>query len=322
MHLFLASILFTCTGSLIVGFTSPNVARLIADRDVSLLNIHAVLIDVCFAVLIAFLGLCQTHHEWVAKNQSFPYTYWPSWSCGPRSFDFQLFVFEVFHIEWLSRTIHMINILVEQWLWLAIIFCTFGPLWLGLSVALVVLQACSYGDFAVASLISTINIGIFWSVWRVRSYEIGLGIVEMAAIAKIALFWVVTARTLSHVLEPLPPTYSKELMAFDDGFGMRGWRVLLANLPLALWLMVLGNVSELGAGMPGRLFNPVIYKLMSRCGYRSSCLVSVLEAKTQAWTVIDAGWRAHKVTADMFAWADGVKDIGGTETGQDDPEKV
>lgn len=124
------------------------------------------------------------------------------------------------------------------------------------------------------------------------------------------------------MLEPLPPTYSKGHAVFDDGFGRRGWRVLLTNLPLALWLIVLGNVSELGAGMSGRLFNPVVYKLMSRCGYRSSCLMTVQEAKTQAWTVIDAGWMAHESTADMFAWADGVKDVGSLETGQANAEKA
>lgn len=82
----------------------------------------------------------------------------------------------------------MINILIEHWLWLSTIYCTFGLQGLGLSAILLIIQACSYGDVAVASLLSIINVGTSWSVWRIAYRDLGWDIVEMTAIAKIALF--------------------------------------------------------------------------------------------------------------------------------------
>lgn len=262
-----------------------------------------------------FLVLCQTHHRWVAQNQSFPCSYHPSRNFGPKSFDFQLFVFEVFHVQWLSRTIHMINIVVEEFIWLVIIRTTFGLWGLAFVMGVLAFQAVSYGDVAVAGAITALNAAFAAGAYLVCGYSPALGVETVTAIAKISLFWVVTIRTLSHVLKPLPPTYSRESEVFDNGFGIQGWRVCLTDLPLAIWLFLLGNVSELGAGMPGRLFNPVVYKVLSRCGYRSEKLISRDKAKSQAWTVVDCGLMAHQVTAVMFTWADGDRSVGGLEEG-------
>lgn len=315
MSLIATSAVLTAFGLLVVGSTSPNAQASLAEPTLSFIPVHALLVDLCFVLLITFVVLCQTHHQWIAQNQSFPYSYDPRWNFGAKSFDFQLLIFEVFHVKWLSRTVHMVNIIIEEFLWLAIILGTFGNIGLATSLVILVIQSFSYGDISVGLVITSLNVAFGTTSFFVFNPWTPALALAMTAFAKIALSWVVSIRTLSHVLEPLPPTYKKDSRSFENSFGITGWRVCLTDLPLAIWLTLLGNISELGAGMPGRLFNPVIYKIMVRCGYRSKSILSVEEAKRQAWTIQDAGWMANAVTADMFAWADGKPGVGDLEKG-------
>jgi hypothetical protein len=68
-------------------------------------------------------------------------------------------------------------------------------------------------------------------------------------------------------------------------------------------MLALGQVSECAAGLPGRLFNQVVYKIMWKAGYRSETLMDIGRAKRQAWRVIEGGWQAHPVTKELYAWA-------------------
>jgi len=271
---------------------------------------QALLTDLTFSFLISFLILCNYDctSRWIARNRSFPYSYSPSWNFGPRSLDFQLLIFETFHVGWASRTIHMLNIVAEEGLWTTVILMTFGKTGaLAFSTALI-FQAITYGDIWVGLGVVVGNAASFGTCWwLVQHVVMGTWAVDETfalSLVKTALFWTVTVRTLSHVLEPLPPTYRPDVACFDDNFGAAGWKLCLSDLPAALWLVILGNVSEFGAGMPGRLFNIVVYKCMYKAGFRSqSGLLDVRDAKLQAWALIRGGWTAHPETAKMYEWA-------------------
>jgi hypothetical protein len=303
MPLILSSILATFTGLLIVLLTSPTINNLYYNiQSLSILSCHALLADIFFALLCAFLILCHVESTWVARNQSFPYAYHLSWNFGPKAFNFQLLIFEVFHIHAFSRRLHMVNMVFEELFWLCIFHGTFGIVGLLIINTVLTAQALSYRDLRLGIVVLLTNLTL--SVATYFAFDRFADRVNLLDISKVALFWLVVLRTASHVTEPVPPSYDSEVLVFDSGFGDIGF-AHLKQYPLhALWLFVLGIVSELGAGMPGRLFNVVLYKAMHRCGgCRYSRLMSVEEGKTRAGEVIVGGWGANGLTKEMYRWA-------------------
>ena len=297
-----SSVLSIAFGFIIVTLTSPTAHSVGQSPSTSLLTLHALFVDIVLAILIGFTILYRIEPSWVAKNGSFPYTSQPKWIFGHRAFDFQLLVFEIFHIEWLSRAVHAVNITTEGFLWLLVVHITFGFWGTGLTLALLSLQAVSYGDPVLAIAIIGIN-----TLFGAASYSVlqisSLNPLLLLNAAKISLFWMVIARTVNHAFEPLPPMYHPSVAAFDDNFGYPGYTLCFTDPLRSVWLMGLGIVSEFGAGIPGRFFNTIIFKLLWKTGYRSQALLDVADAKKQAWIVIEGGWQAHPATAVLFEWA-------------------
>lgn len=266
----------------------------------SFLSIHALGVDVTLAFLAAFTILCRIEPSWIAKNQSFPYTSQPEWNYGLKAFDFQLLVFEFFHTEWFSRAVHIVSIVTEGFLWHLIIQITFGIWGTGFTLTLMALQAFSFADVFLATTIMAMNT-LYACLSCAILFDSVLTPAFLLNIAKVALFWMVAARTLNHAFEPLPPKYSVQI--FDDNFGFPGYTLIRAEPLRSLWLMALGQVSEFGAGLPGRFFNQITYKIMWKAGYRSKTLLDVAQVKKQAQMVIKGGWKAHPTTAVLYQWA-------------------
>ena len=317
MPIFLSSFLATAFGLLVVAYTSPTISAFFSHPTSSLLTLHALFVDGTLALLIALTILCRVEPSWVAKNQSFPYTSQIEWNFGPKAFDFQLLVFEIFHTMWFSRAVHMASIITEGFLWLLVIHVTLGRWGTGVTLALLSLQALSFGDPILASAIIIINTVFATASYTTLQY-MHYCPTDLLTIAKVSLFWLSATRTLSHAFEPLPPKYDPSVAIFDDSFGYPAYQLCSTNFLHSLWMMALGHVSESGAGIPGHFFNQIIFIVMWKAGYRSKTLLDVRQAKKQAWRVIQGGWQAHPVTAELYKWA--TKDceeyaMGGREGG-------
>ena len=302
MPILLSSFLAIAFGLTIVAYTSPTISTFFAHPTSSLLTLHALLVDGTFALLIALTILCRVEPSWIAKNQSFPYSSQIEWNFGPKAFDFQLLVFEIFHTEWSSRAVHVVTIITEGFLWLLVIHVTFGLWGTGTTLALLSLQALSFGDPMLATVIITINTMFATASFTTLQY-MTYSPIHLLNIAKVSLFWLTAIRILNHAFEPLPPTYDSTVAIFDDSFGYPAYQLCSTNFSHSLWMMALGQVSECGAGIPGHFFNQIIFKIMWKAGYRSKTLLDVKQAKKQAWRVIEGGWQAHPVTAKLYKWA-------------------
>ena len=187
-------------------------------------------------------------------------------------------------------------------MWLCIIHGTFGVHGLLLVNVLMTAQVVTYEDPALVACVISVNTVFSALTWATLDFLIGTPYL-LVDIAKVVLFWLVVIRTASHAFEPLPPTYNSEIQQFESGFGEIGHGLLWTNPVRAIWLFVLGIVSELGAGMPGRCFNVVAYKATHWCGYRSEVLLGIDEAQRQTGVIIEKGWAADETTRDMCFWA-------------------
>ena len=304
MPILLTSVSTTLFGTLVVLLTSQTVRQIISITPTSppVILYHALFVDAIFAVLIAFLILCHIEHRWIAKNQSFPYTFHLAWNFSSRAFNFQVLTFEIFHLSWVNRLTHVVNMTCEQLLWLFIIHGTFGVYGLLLVNVLLTAQICSYEDPVLVACVLSINTIFSALTWATLEFLVDTPYL-LVDITKIVLFWLVVIRTASHAFEPLPPTYNQEIQQFESGFGEIAHGLLWTNPIRAIWLFVLGIVSELGAGMPGRYFNVVAYKATHWCGYRSEVLLGIDEAQRQAGMIIGKGWAADETTRNMYLWA-------------------
>lgn len=298
MAIFASSLLASLLGGCVVSFTSPTIAQALAGGSFTPLIVHSLGIDILFALLIGFLILCYVEHKWVAINQSFPYTFHLKRNLGPQAFDFQSVVFELWHTNKLNRYVHMICLFCEQFFWLIIIRFTFGLYGLALANVLALTQAITFQDWKLTLTIGTIN--------ALYSYT-GLAIFDnfnplwSLDICKVILFWVVVLRTAVHAAEPLPPTYDEEKKSFQDAWGADAGYLLIPKQPLrATWLFILGIVSELASGIPGRLFGTAVYKVMFRLGYRSQNLKGVDDARKEALDTMENGWGSNAMLAPFF----------------------
>jgi len=308
MPILLTSISTTLFGALVVCLTSQTVRQIILTASTPtstsppLVLYHALFVDAIFAFLMAFLILCHIDHRWIAKNQSFPYTFHLAWNFSPRAFNFQVLTFEIFHLSWVNRLTHVVNMTCEQLLWLFIVHGTFGVYGLLLVNVLLMAQVVTYEDPVLVACIISINTIFSALTWSTLEFLVGTPRL-CVDIAKVVLFWLVVIRTASHAFEPLPPTYNSDIQQFESGFGEIALGLLWTNPFRAIWLFVLGIVSELGAGMLGRYFNVVAYKTTHWCGYRSEVLLGIDEAQRQAGSIIEKGWAADEITRNMYIWA-------------------
>lgn len=283
-----------------MAHTSPTIQKA-AYQAPSLLTMHSLFVDAVFAFLIAFLALCHLEPHWISTNLSFPYTYQLAWNFSAPAFDFQVLTYELFHLCFWNDLCHILALTTEFLLWLMIVYGTFGMHGLALINVVLAVQAISCHDVWFAACLITIDFAYsVGSVMAIRCAPTSLPVID---IAKILLFWLVMLRTAGHGFEPLPPRYDHSIQQFEDGFGALAFSLLWTQPFRAVWLITLGTVSELGAGMPGRYFNVVVYRFMHACGYRSQTLLAPDEARQQARIVIEKGWAANETTMKLYTWA-------------------
>ena len=297
MPVFVSSLLASLLGACVVYFTSPAIAHVQAGGSFSALTIHSLAIDALFAILIGFLILCYVEHKWVAINQSFPYTFHLKRNLGKEAFNFQLVVFELWHTNKLNRYVHMICLFSEEFFWLYILRRTFGLYGLGFVNLLSTTQAATYQDWELTATITLTN-GAY-SLAGLYLFD-SLDPIFAVNFCKVALFWVVVLRTAVHAAEPLPPTYEPETDSFTDGWGAAGYKLIPLDPLRSLWLFLLGIVSELASGIPGRLFSTAVYKVMFRLGYRTDNVRGVDDAREEAMEVLAKGWASSDMLSPFF----------------------
>ncbi|CAD0021406.1 unnamed protein product [Aureobasidium pullulans] len=280
MPILLTSLLGTAVGSAVVYFTSPTLAAVLAGSTLDWVALHSLAIDALFAILICFFILCYLETKWIAVNQSFPYTFHLKNNLGKSSYG------------------HMVCLFCEQLLWLYIIRITFGVSGLALTNIALGMQAFSFGDLRLAFGTTIFNAAYsLLGMWALDGYSP----VAAIDICKITLFWVVVVRTAVHAAEPLPPVYDSETDSFGETWGDDGYKLISKNPLGALWLFILGIVSELASGVPGRLFGTALYKALYRAGgFRSSTLKGVDTAREEALSTLKNGWASNEMLAPYF----------------------
>jgi hypothetical protein len=148
--------------------------------------------------------LCRLEPAWILTLVSFPYISQPEWNFGPQAFDFQLLIFEIFHAHWSSRAVHAVNIILEGFLWMVIIEVTFGAWGIAVTLALLGVQAWTFGDEMLAVVL--IGIQTFFAIaFRLTLHHLPYPSIAVLFAAKIALFTLTLLRTCSHAFEPLAP---------------------------------------------------------------------------------------------------------------------
>ena len=312
MPLVLSSIISLLAGLGVVAITSPTIRNVYQNHDLSILSIHALVADAMFVLLLALLSLCRLEPRYIARK-SFPYGSQAERTVGRRGFEFQLLVFEIFHQQTASQVVHAINIISQGLLWTCIIRTTFGLA--GTIIVLLILagQSISYGDDYLATAIVCLQL-IYIAATELTLFLASLDRIPVLNVAKAAILWLSLVQTVNHAFEPLPPTFDTSTQQFDDGFGGAAWKqCFLAPFTTAA-MMVLGLVSEIEAGCPGRFLNQIIFKIIWKAGYRSETLLSVADAKEYGRAVISNGWMAHPTTAALYKWAAKNKVEESTET--------
>lgn len=298
MPIILISFLGTAAGSAVVYYTSPTLAAVLAGSALDWITMHSLAIDALFAILICFFILCYFETKWIAVNQSFPYTFHLKNNLGKSSFDFQLVVFELWHTNKLNRYGHMVCLFCEQLLWLYIIRITFGLSGLALANIALGMQALSFGDIRLG--LGTTAFNAVYSLLGLWAFDRFSPVAAVDA-CKIALFWVVVVRTAVHAAEPLPPVYDSETDSFGETWGDDGYLLIFEKPLAALWLFILGIVSELASGVPGRLFGTALYKALYRVGgFRSQTLKGVDTAREEALATLRDGWASNDMLAPYF----------------------
>ena len=68
-------------------------------------------------------------------------------------------------------------------------------------------------------------------------------------------------------------------------------------------MFLLGIVSELASGIPGRLFGTAVFKVMFRLGYRSQNLKGVDQAREEAMETLEKGWAVNEMLVPFFTMA-------------------
>ncbi|KAG8416795.1 hypothetical protein J3459_013646 [Metarhizium acridum] len=141
--------------------TSPVILLLVAEKGPFITyNYLLSAVDLALALVISFLLLCNLEHKWIAKNYSFPYAFHPIRNLGAKALQFQLVLFEVYHLHLFSRITHILTLLVEEAAWLLLIQGTFGVVGLATANILLVIQAFSYGDTLLGSCITILNVAV------------------------------------------------------------------------------------------------------------------------------------------------------------------
>ncbi|KAF5125957.1 hypothetical protein E5D57_010651 [Metarhizium anisopliae] len=289
--------------------TSPVILLLVAEKGPFITYEYLLsAVDLTLALVISFLVLCNLEHKWIAKNYSFPYAFHPVRNLGAKALQFQLVLFEVYHLHLFSRITHILTLLVEEAAWLFLIQGTFGAVGLATANALLALQAFSYGDALLGACITALNLAVSLAA-SLRFGGLADGGGALGAI-KIGLVLCAALRTASHVAEPLPPAYNESSRTFERSFGVSGFEFLFSNTLFAFWLFCYGVIQEMGAGMPGRLFNIAVAEVMYSAGYQGKSAWDVVVAKGWACEIVESGWEAYPMSQELLAWV-AVRDDSG-----------
>jgi len=252
-------------------------------------------LDGVIIAMLTFIVLCHIFPCFVARQQSNPYTIQAKWNFGAESFNFQLLNYDIYHSNIVTRWSHHLTITLEAILWMTIMRITCGFQFSMIALSILLFQAASFGDITFGAVLGSI-----WIVFAMLSeFFVETDLISGSSIKMLMLYSVII-RTLSHVLEIVPPLvngdhdkFSKEIalwFAFTDP-----WAASKA--------LILGNLSEMASALPGRLFTVVIYLIMNHFGYRSTVLESVPEIAQLSNQIVKSGWSSYHLTARLFSWA-------------------
>jgi hypothetical protein len=305
-------------GGIIVASTSPNTRDLVHTKELSFLSVNAATADIFFAGAIGYMLFCHFEPYWLAKNHVPSYAGQLRYLFTKNGFDFQSFMYHIFHQEKSSRLVHAVAILFQSFLWALVVGMTFGRVGTGILLLMVCGQAFSYGDtvFATTIIVVQFLFTVASELVLTAASEHYLEL-EILQTAKTVILWCAFATVLNHAVEPLPPAYHPSIEQFDDSFGIPAWQTFLTR-PFTAALLVLGGwIGEVMAGTPGRLLNVVLYSGLCKAGHRSGHLLHAEQAKEWGAEVIKCGWSVNPTTAALFAWAleNKKSDQGGDEPG-------
>ena len=231
-----------------------------------------------------FYVACHAIPAAVYRWQSMPYTYQVHRNWGPRGFELQNVTYAAYHTVWYNHATHA-AFGIEALLWLVVAAHFGGALGALAAVAVLTLQAWSFGEPRFAAVLTAVWTALGWTAARYAqaqpepAYQVAqLGLVGLG-------FW----RFSGHWVEPIPP-------------GVAGNRVFmpLASLgpdPRLLRALLLGYLSEFSAGLPFRLFNSWMFVTVQKLGFAPRHALPWAEAKELALKIHAEGWSVQPATA-------------------------
>jgi len=250
-----------------------------------------------FITMLAFVVLCHRFPRLIAKHQSNPYTIQIYWNFGSKSFDFQLLNYEIYHVSSITRWCHHLTIALEAFLWSVLIRWTVGFTISTLILAILIFQSLSFGDLKFGTIMTSLWISFAFISELILLWTTSDSIFSTF---KLLIFYSVLIRTLSHVLELVPPLVNGDVDKFSNEIAL--W-FAFSDPWGATKALFLGDLSEMASGLPGRLFPVVVYLMMSHFGYQSTHLRSISQTGELSSQILKSGWSSYDLTADLFSWA-------------------
>jgi len=191
-------------------------------------------------------------------------------------------------------------------MWLVVVRESFGMPIQGAITLILCLQAFSFGDLVFGMVLSGLWGSMMFAADRLLTSSIlhqdtwGQTSWDINSLAKVLIVCSVAVRTLSHVLERIPPLVNGDSNKFGS---QRGLEFAFSSPYRSTVALLFGDISEMGSGLPGRLFPVVVYLVMWRFGYRSKTLMDIGECNRIRSGIFKEGWTAYPETKELFSWA-------------------
>jgi len=256
------------------------------------------LVATAFTASAAAVGLlyllCYLGPRWAAGYLSIPYAFHVGRNFGGPGLDFQTVIYETLHRRAGNDGVHH-GLVLDQIAWFTVAWLGLGWAGAGLLLAVLLVQTASFGErglgFVLATAWLAIAVAAGLLVHWVPAPLLALG-------AQLTLMGSALLRVLAHGCEPVPP------LVLD---GTTRFRPLDLHRKL-IALPFVGYVAELAAGLPFRLFPPLVHLVSQRLGLVPRARIARAEARALAAAIHHDGWEAYPVTRRLFTWVPGSSD--------------
>jgi hypothetical protein len=259
-------------------------------------------------ILVAYTCLCELRGSLVTRWNSNAWSSQLRWNRHIGGLEFQLVLYQVFHVSWWSRLNHL-SLLVDGILWLQWIRIQYGTgIWILLLFVQFAAQTASYYPAGFSGTSRNWRAILF-----ITSCYVGLSFFplpgDVMLVAPIGLILLPFVRAVGHALwERGPPLlFGNNSLSFstESPSGVVFLKYLqseknLVNIFLAIvWSPIVGWVSELQAGLPFRLL-PITIISTVHSDWILPSQIKWESIQHNANQILTKGWPAWQVTRNLY----------------------